>query len=128
MYDSVVTLIQRNPVISTDTGIVQELGPFIETEDGAQLVTADGSLVREASPMTTRIVYAQVDSISRSEWYEAGNAGFKPEYRFRMPRSSYNGELALDFGGVRYSIYRTYTEKGEVELYAQKATGETYGG
>lgn len=103
MYDSVIDLINGVYTVSTATGI-------------------------PTATETSRTVYAHVESISRSEWYEAGNAGFKPEFRFRLPRSSYAGELALNFGGVRYSIYRTFTEKGEIELYAQKATGETYGG
>lgn len=102
MFDSVVDLISSDFTISTASGIASE----------------DSS---------TRTVYAEVESISRAEWFEAGNAGFKPEYRFRMPRSSYAGEMALEFDGVRYSIYRTFESKNEIELYAQKATGETYG-
>lgn len=106
MYDSVITLLKANLDQDTDTGIFELESPTAYTETKA---------------------YAHVDSISRSEWFNAGNAGIKPDYRFRMPRSSYDGQTALDYGGVRYSIYRTYTAKNEIELYAQKATGATYG-
>lgn len=102
MYDSVIELISSAVTISTSTGV-------------------------PAAQDNRRTAYAHVESVSRSEWYAAGNAGFRPDFRFRLPRSSYSGELALDFAGVRYAIYRTYENKGEVELYAQKATGETYG-
>ncbi len=57
---------------------------------------------------TTRDVFAQIDSVSRAEFFAAGQNGLNPEYRFTVFSGEYNGEREADYNGVRYSIYRTY--------------------
>lgn len=104
MYDSIIILHNDALTQNAETGVFETVG------------TASGTKV-----------YAALDSISRSEWYSAGNAGINPAFRFRMPRSSYNGEMVIQFGDEFFAVYRTFTSKNEIELYAQKATGVTYG-
>lgn len=73
---------------------------------------------------TTNDVYVQVDSITRSEFYEAGRNGLNPEYRFRMFFGDYDGESECVFHGLRYSIYRTYLRRNdELELYVERKGG-----
>lgn len=57
---------------------------------------------------TTREVFAQIDSVSRAEFFAAGQNGLNPEYRFTVFSGEYTGEREADYNGVRYSIYRTY--------------------
>lgn len=73
---------------------------------------------------TKRMVYCDVRSITRAEWYDAGRQGLKPDYSFVMFAPDYQGENELLFNGVRYSIYRTYLAQNEtIELYCQKIGG-----
>lgn len=69
-------------------------------------------------------IYAQVDSVTASEWFEGGRNGLNPEYRFRIYRFEYNGEEILEYKGKRYTIYRTYSPRDDaLELYAEKRKG-----
>ena len=68
--------------------------------------------------------FCQVDSVSRSEWFEAGRNGIKPQYVFTIFRDEYDGELTLEYKGKAYSIYRTYERKDDkIELYAEARGG-----
>ena len=63
---------------------------------------------RTVATETTRDVFAQIDSVSRAEFFAAGQNGLNPEYRFTVFSGEYTGEREADYNGVRYSIYRTY--------------------
>lgn len=74
---------------------------------------------------TRREIFANVDSVSRTEWAEAGRLGFNAEWRFTIFASDYEGERAVEFRGNRYGIYRTYQASlDRVELYAERKSGE----
>lgn len=69
-------------------------------------------------------VFADVESISQSEFLAAGQNGHKPELRFLVWRADYSGQQYVDYNGKRYSIYRTYEAiNGRIELYAEKRAG-----
>ena len=73
---------------------------------------------------TTKDVFVQVDSITQSEFFEAGRNGHNPEYRFRMFFGDYEGETACKFHGQPYAIYRTYQRRNDVlELYVERKGG-----
>lgn len=73
---------------------------------------------------TTRDVFCQVDSVSRSEFFEAGRNGLNPEYRFTMFAPDYEGERTVKYHGKAYSIYRTYLGRTDtIELYAERKGG-----
>lgn len=84
-------------------------------------------------PMETeRAVWASVQSVSRAEWAQAGQAGLNPELVLTMPRVNYNGqkivELRKDCGqSVRYGVYRTYfnSDSDDIELYLEQKAGVT---
>ena len=73
---------------------------------------------------TSRTVFCQVDSVTRSEFYEGGRNGLKPEYRFTMFFGDYEGERTVEFNGKYYGIYRTYLGRTDtIELYAERKGG-----
>ena len=76
-------------------------------------------------PTTTkRLVYANVTSVSASEWFEGGRNGLNPEFRMTMFGPDYNGEEIVEYNGAQYSVYRTYKAKTDrLELYVEKRKG-----
>lgn len=77
---------------------------------------------------TARDVFAQVDSVTRAEFFEGGRNGLNPEYKFTMFAGDYNRETELIYDGEPYAIYRSYHGRNDtVELYAERKGG-TNGG
>lgn len=73
---------------------------------------------------TPRKVYANVSSVSASEYFNASQIGLNPEIRFTMFAPDYDGELVVELNGVRYSVYRIYkATTDKLELYAQREAG-----
>ena len=73
---------------------------------------------------TGKDVYCQVDSISMTEFYEAGRNGLNPEDRFRMFAYDYSGETLIEYNGNVYAVYRTYLRRDDtIELYVQREGG-----
>ena len=73
---------------------------------------------------TGRDVFCKVDSVTRAEFFDAGKAGLKPEYRMTMFFGDYNGESIVGYNGRLYSAYRTYQAKTDIiELYVERKGG-----
>ncbi len=71
-----------------------------------------------------KAVFAYVRSASQSEFFGAGEAGFKPDKVFDVLLTEYDGQSGVEFGSDVYTIYRTYDrDDGRVELYAEKRVG-----
>ena len=71
-----------------------------------------------------KAVFAYVRSASQSEFFNAGEAGFKPDKVFDVLLTEYDGQSGVEFGSDVYTIYRTYDrDDGRVELYAEKRVG-----
>ena len=71
-----------------------------------------------------KTVFAYVRSASQSEFFNAGEAGFKPDKVFDVLLTEYDGQSGVEFGSDVYTIYRTYDrDDGRVELYAEKRVG-----
>lgn len=74
--------------------------------------------------ITERTVYGQVGSVSASEFFAGGQAGFKPEYRVTMFAPDYEGEDSCRIGDETFTIYRTYLARTDViELYLERRAG-----
>lgn len=70
-------------------------------------------------------VFAYISSVTMSEFYQAGLQGMKPEYRFLIWQTEYDGEETLEYNDVTYTIYRTYErDDGRLELYVTLKKGE----
>ena len=85
-------------------------------------ISAIGISVAVESKVST---FAIKHSVSQTEFYNAGQQGFKPEARFDIYQTEYSGEDELEANGERLTIYRTFErEDGRVELYATKRKGK----
>lgn len=73
----------------------------------------------------SREVFAQVHSITRSEFFNAGRNGLNPAFQFTVFQGDYNNEVLCAYEGLQYSIYRTYIVPGTdyIELYVQREGG-----
>ena len=73
---------------------------------------------------TSRDVFCKVDSVTRSEFFEAGRSGLNPEFRITMFAGDYQGETLCSYKGRFYSVYRTYFAKTDIiELYVERQGG-----
>ena len=75
---------------------------------------------------TSRTIFAQVKSITQSEFYQAEAVGLKPEIKFVIADfADYEGEKVLSytpFGGVAedYTILRTYRTGLNLEIVCKR--------
>lgn len=73
---------------------------------------------------TRKDVFCNLTGVSASEFFEAGRAGLRPEYRATMFAHDYNGEEIVELDGARYGVYRTYLGRNEtIELYLERKAG-----
>ena len=73
---------------------------------------------------TSRQIFAQVDSVTRAEFYQGGRNGLNPELVFTVFAADYQGEEILAYQNRRYGIYRTFVKGGDyMELYAERKGG-----
>lgn len=72
-----------------------------------------------------RQVFCRVRSVSRSEFYSAGQQGLHPALVLDMFQGDYHGERIAEFRGKEYVIYRTYqrVEDDSIELYLEEKAG-----
>lgn len=64
-------------------------------------------------------IFGTVSSVSRAEWYSAGQVGLTPEITFTTNAANYDGQNLAVYNGKTYSIYRTYfpQDSDTIELY-----------
>ena len=78
---------------------------------------------------TSRPVWAHLQSVTRAEWYDAGQKGLQPQLVAVTPIVNYQGELIVRVGegdaAKRYAVYRTYfgPDSDTIELYLQREVG-----
>ena len=73
---------------------------------------------------TSRTVFASIESVRASEFFEGGRNGLNPELRFVMFRYDYDDETVIEYNGKRYGVYRTYLAKNDtIELYCERKGG-----
>lgn len=78
--------------------------------------------VTETESKTTLI--AEVSSVTQSEFMQGQQDGLSPAYVFKISIFGYSGERIVEFGGDRYSIYRTYLpDDNHIELYTELEVG-----
>lgn len=68
-------------------------------------------------------VFCEVRSISSNEFFNAGEAGHKPAFRFDVFFDDYENEQRVEYRSVTYYIYRTYLRGDVMELYAEERVG-----
>jgi len=95
-------------------------------KDVIELVSFDiikDELHQEIEIESNRLVFANKKSASQSEFFNAGQNGFKPQYVFTVRLIDYDEESLLLFNEKRYSIYRTYETGENMELYCELKVG-----
>lgn len=76
---------------------------------------------------TEKRVYADITSVTGTEWFEGGRNGINPEYRMRMFAPDYEGEEVLKYNDIYYTVYRTYKARNDIiELYVEKRKGNEH--
>ena len=71
-----------------------------------------------------RQVFAQVQSVTRAEFFNGGRNGLNPAYVFTVFAADYQGEEICSYEGKRYGIYRSFRKDGDyLELYAERKGG-----
>lgn len=72
---------------------------------------------------TARMVFCEVRSVSRYEFWRAKENGATPTFVFRLSdRLEYQGEKILTYQGERYRVVRTYVDGYAIEITAEPAT------
>lgn len=93
--------------------------------DVIQLITETASAhgVHESITETEREVMCTVKSVSRSEYYNALNAGINPTYVFYLTLSDdYQGERVVRYKGLKYRVVRTYvTDDDGIEITVERS-------
>lgn len=78
-----------------------------------------------AETRTETDVFALVESVSMSEFYQAGMQGFKPEYKMTVWMTEYSDQELLEYKGKTFDVYRTYRrDDGRIELYVTERKGD----
>lgn len=71
-----------------------------------------------------RDVFAQVNSVTATEFFDGGRNGLNPEYRFVVFFADYAGERIVKYKGAAYSVYRTFHARADaLELYVERKGG-----
>lgn len=84
----------------------------------------DENGVYQKTESEPRKVFAQVESVTRSEFFEGGRNGLNPELRFIVFFADYHGEEIVQYNGDKYGVYRTFIDKGDyIELYTERKGG-----
>ena len=82
-----------------------------------------GHGVHEAVTEEARTVFCTVQSVTRSEYYTALNAGIMPEFVFKLTLAEdYQRERFLRYKGQKFRVVRTYvTQDDGIEITAERA-------
>lgn len=64
---------------------------------------------------TKTTVYARKNVVGSREFYNAMAVGIKPTAELQIRLSNYDGEQAVEYNGIRYSVIRT-VPKGKFDL------------
>lgn len=65
---------------------------------------------------TRKSILCDVQSVTRSEHYQAATHGLKPEIVFVVNKYDYEGEKQAEFEGKAYNVIRTYTPKKSKDI------------
>lgn len=85
----------------------------------SEIVTDDYG--NQSKEYVFREVFAEIRSVSQSEYYTAAQSGFKPSFKMILPDYyEYDDEDAVKYNGVLYHIIRTFRNGLELELTVEK--------
>lgn len=74
----------------------------------------------EDTVVETEVPILRHERIRESEFYRAGEQGFKPELRIVISALNYNDEEELEYGGIVYTIIRIESGIDEMTIIAER--------
>lgn len=87
--------------------------------------TPEAHGVFDAPVETATTVFAEIRSVSRSEYYQAMSAGIEPELVFMLTDyADYAGQKVFTYNGERWRVLRTYSNGQALEITARRATND----
>ena len=89
-----------------------------------QEITRGTRLERIVTDKSTREIFAEIRSVTRAEYYQAGAQGMTVEGSALVWAFEYHGENILELAGIRYAVIRTYRDPASKKLeiyYGQEA-------
>lgn len=88
-------------------------------------ITAD-DLGYPVATETVRETFCSLESVTRSEYFNAEKAGLAAAHVFTINAIEYDGETEVEYEGQRFWIYRTYRSDSDyLELYTEYRSGVT---
>ena len=74
---------------------------------------------------TTATVFAEIGSVSQTEFFNGGRLGFQPSLKATVYGFEYNDEPIVKYNNKLYSVYRVYYVNGtdRAELYLEERGG-----
>ena len=74
---------------------------------------------------TTKTVFADISSVSQTEFFSGGRLGLQPSLKAVIYDFEYEDEPIVKWNGKLYSVYRTFYVNGadRVELYLEERGG-----
>lgn len=91
-------------------------------QDRVEEFDKDGLPVKKGP--VRRTVFCTVSSLYMRDTYAAFQAGIKPAWKVSVFYGDYDGELTVEYNGIVYSVYRTYVDGDNIELYLRKDAGQ----
>lgn len=87
----------------------------------------DGYVVSKKE-ISSENVFAEVKSVTRTEFYNAMHAGISAEIAFVINNDEYNDENVVEYDGKSYYVVRTYcTSISDIELICSNKAVKTNG-
>lgn len=75
-----------------------------------------------------RRIYCNVATITRDEFYSAGEVGIRPKWKITTFEADYEYEEYCIYKNTKYHIYRAYVKSNEeIELYLENLVGVANG-
>lgn len=94
-------------------GIVTLIGKTYSFDDYGNQISTD----------TEKEVFAEIQSVSQTEFFEAGQTDFKAEYKVIIWDCEYSNERVIEYNNQQYSVYRTFLKGDKIELYLSQKVG-----
>lgn len=94
--------------------------------DLVEVVTEKDSLNQVVEKTRTKkTVFAEIGSVSQTEFFSAGRLGFQPSLKATIYDFEYDQEAIVKYNDNLYSVYRIYYVNGtdKVELYLEERSG-----
>lgn len=87
-------------------------------------VTTKDSTAQTTSTVTKQKCIGQQKSVYQNEFYQAEQAGLRPDGVIKMSAFDYAGQRFIEIGNNKYTIYRIYENGTDtVELYYGERVG-----